>query len=67
VNCPKCGYGWSKIVDSRETPNGKRRRRECAGCGMRYNAIEIFEEDYCNIMTVVRKMKSLQKELELIP
>ena len=66
MNCPKCGYGFSKVVDSREIQNGKKRRRECAGCGTRYNAIEILEEDYQNIMMVVRKMKSLTKELEEI-
>ena len=67
MNCPKCGYGFTKVVDSRYIPNGKKRRRECAGCGTRYNAIEISEEDYHNIMAVVKKMKSVQKELELIP
>ena len=67
MNCPKCGYGFTKVVDIRDIPNGKKRRRECAGCGTRYNAIEILEEDYRNIMTVVSKMKSVQKELELIP
>ena len=66
MNCPKCGYGFTKVVDSRDIPNGKKRRRECAGCGTRYNAIEILEEDYQNIMMVVRKMKSLTKELESI-
>lgn len=66
MNCPKCGYGFSKVVDSREIQNGKKRRRECSGCGTRYNAIEILEEDYHNIMMVVRKMKSLTKELEAI-
>ena len=67
MNCPKCGYGFTKVVDSRDIPNGKKRRRECAGYGTRYNAIEILEEDYRNIMTVVEKMKSVQKELDLIP
>ena len=66
MNCPKCGYGFSKVIDSRIIDFGKKRRRECVGCGARYNAIEILEEDYQNIMMVVRKMKSLTKELESI-
>lgn len=46
MNCPKCGYGFSKAIDSRIIDFEKKRRRECVGCGARYNFVEILEEDY---------------------
>ena len=59
MNCPKCGYGWSNVIDSRPVENGKRRRRECVGCGFRYTAIEISVEEY-------KKMKKLYNEAQKI-
>lgn len=46
MNCPKCGYGCSKVIDSRPIENGKRRRHVCSGCGFRYTGIEILDEQY---------------------
>lgn len=59
MNCPKCGYGYSKIIDSRPIENGKRRRHECSGCGFRYTGIEIPNEEY-------EKMKKLYTEAQKI-
>ena len=59
MNCPKCGYGFSKIIDSRPNESGTRRRHECGGCGFRYTGIEIFFEDF-------RKMNKLYRFAEKI-
>ena len=61
MNCPKCGYGYSKVVDSRVIQNGKKRRRECLGCGIRYNCIEISEMDF-NKLT--KRFDQIKKALE---
>ena len=39
MRCPSCGYGESKVVDSRPADDGAsiRRRRECLECGNRSN------------------------------
>ena len=38
--CPECGDG-SKIIDSRQRPHFRRRRRECHGCEYRWTTYEV--------------------------
>ena len=42
VRCPFCRQGDSRVVDSRETPDGDaiRRRRSCPECGRRFTTVE---------------------------
>ena len=40
LNCPFCSHVDSKVIDSRDSGDGIRRRRECAGCGRRYTTYE---------------------------
>ncbi|AOY77417.1 transcriptional regulator NrdR [Clostridium formicaceticum] len=46
MNCPFCGDGESKVVDSRPTEEGQsiRRRRECISCSRRFTTYEKIEE-----------------------
>lgn len=46
MQCPKCHYTSSKVIDSRPTDEGRsiRRRRECLECGFRYNTYERVEQ-----------------------
>lgn len=64
MNCPKCGYGYSKIIDSRPTENGKRRRHECGGCGFRYTGIEISAEKYRKMNKLYRLAEKITKDVE---
>jgi transcriptional repressor NrdR len=43
VNCPFCGYNDSKVIDSRDTSDGVRRRRQCLQCDMRFTTYERLE------------------------
>ncbi len=43
MECPFCGHGESRVVDSRPTVGGVRRRRECVGCGRRFTTMERVE------------------------
>ncbi|MEY7999540.1 transcriptional regulator NrdR [Clostridium sp. Mt-5] len=45
MKCPYCGYGESKVVDSRSTDDDMaiRRRRECLNCNKRYTTYEKIE------------------------
>lgn len=45
MNCPFCNYTDTKVVDSRETGDGKitRRRRECEKCQTRFSTYEEVE------------------------
>lgn len=38
--CPFCGHDDSKVIDSRDSGDGIRRRRECLRCGLRYTTYE---------------------------
>ena len=40
MNCPFCGHEESRVIDSRESPDGIRRRRECARCELRFTTYE---------------------------
>jgi transcriptional repressor NrdR len=45
VNCPFCNFTDTKVIDSRETNEGKitRRRRECEKCQARFSTYEEVE------------------------
>jgi transcriptional repressor NrdR len=40
MKCPYCGKTDLKVLDSRDTDEGIRRRRQCLGCGRRFTTIE---------------------------
>ncbi|MBI5656497.1 MAG: transcriptional repressor NrdR [Geobacter sp.] len=46
MKCPFCGFGDSKVVDSRPDKGGAtiRRRRECESCSRRFTTHERVEE-----------------------
>jgi len=45
MNCPFCNFNDTKVVDSRDTNDGKitRRRRECLKCKARFSTYEEVE------------------------
>ena len=59
MKCPYCGYGESRVIDSRPTEDDEkiRRRRECLSCGRRFTTYEIVES---TPLMVVKKDKSRQ-------
>lgn len=46
MKCPFCGHLEDKVVDSRESEDGRaiRRRRECLSCSRRFTTYEHIEE-----------------------
>ncbi len=40
MHCPYCGYSDTKVIDSRDSDEGIRRRRECLACGERFTTFE---------------------------
>ncbi len=57
--CPFCGHGDTKVVDSRDTSDGRaiRRRRECEKCQARFST---YEEIEILKLTVVKRDGSRQ-------
>lgn len=45
MQCPKCNYNGSRVVDSRPADDNRaiRRRRECEECGFRFTTFERIE------------------------
>jgi transcriptional repressor NrdR len=52
--CPFCGHSETKVIDSRDTNDGKavRRRRECEKCQARFST---YEEVEILRLTVIKK------------
>ena len=44
MHCPKCNNDDSKVIESRDTGDSVRRRRECLKCGSRYTTYERIEK-----------------------
>lgn len=46
MQCPKCKYNGSRVIDSRPADDGRsiRRRRECEDCGYRFTTFERLEK-----------------------
>ncbi len=44
MQCPYCGNGDSRVVDTRATGESIRRRRECQSCGKRFTTYEQISE-----------------------
>ena len=63
MNCPNCGYAFSRVVDSRNICNGKKRRRECVGCGERYNCIEVSEAEYRKMKDAILIIKKTMEDI----
>ena len=45
MRCPRCNHNNSRVIDSRQTDDGRaiRRRRECESCGFRFTTFERIE------------------------
>jgi len=59
MTCPFCGHSETKVVDSRDTNDGKaiRRRRECEKCQARFST---YEEMEIMKLTVIKRDGSKQ-------
>jgi transcriptional repressor NrdR len=40
MNCPYCGGGKTRVIDTSRDARGVRRRRECQSCDQRFNTVE---------------------------
>ena len=54
MRCPYCGHDDSKVIDSRSTDEGIRRRRECLECKERFTTYERVDT---SSITIVKKDK----------
>ena len=52
MSCPYCNYNSSKVIDSRESGDGIRRRRECLRCSLRFTT---YEQVQSRVLLVVKR------------
>ena len=52
MNCPACNNKSTKVIESRESSNSVRRRRECISCNERFTT---YEKIHITSITVVKR------------
>jgi len=62
-NCPQCKEPGLRVIESRKTSHGTRRRKECECCGIRFTTHEVsadfYEEAQQNLILVSKLYKLL--------
>ena len=61
MNCPHCGFNDSKVLDSRESTEGIRRRRECLSCGTRFTTYERIQQSNVFVIKKDKRREPFQK------
>lgn len=59
MNCPKCDYGYGRVLDARKRGVAKWRRRACSRCGHVFTTYEMHENDYRKI----KQLSNIAKQL----
>jgi len=62
VKCPHCGYSDSKVLDSRDTADGIRRRRQCLNCTQRFTTHEKVQRTTLFVIKKDRRREPFQKD-----
>lgn len=58
VPCPFCGSKKGKVLDSRSSRYGKRRKKECLSCGGRFVTYELA---FTNVKDAHQTLEPLQE------
>lgn len=62
IKCPYCGELKNLNLETRNTGNGRvRRRRECCGCGRKFTTYEVFVEEIKNEMAFMKGKRGPKK------
>jgi transcriptional repressor NrdR len=62
MKCPYCGHMASKVIDSRTSDDGVRRRRECQACNERYTTYEQFQRSVVMVIKKDGRREEFQRE-----
>jgi len=46
IDCKYCDSQNTKVIDTRKTKRGTRRRRECLDCGWKFSTLELLVEGF---------------------
>ncbi len=62
MKCPHCGFDDSRVLDSRDTSEGIRRRRQCLSCGTRFTTQERMQQSTLFVVKKDRRREPFQKD-----
>jgi len=65
MKCPYCSHGETKVIETRETEEYIRRRRECMRCGKRFTTYERIERSFVIIKKDRRRERYCRDKLAL--
>ena len=60
--CPFCNHSESKVIDSRDSGDGIRRRRECIMCSLRFTTYELIQSRALLVIKVDERREEFQRE-----
>ena len=66
MNCPYCGYHDSRVIDSRDTSDGIRRRRLCLSCNARFTTYERLQPAGLYVIKKDQRREEFNKDKLLI-
>lgn len=62
MNCPYCGHHDSKVIDSRDSIDGIRRRRQCLECNTRFTTYERLQHTSVYVIKKDQRREEFNKE-----
>ncbi len=62
MNCPYCGHHDSRVIDSRDTNDGIRRRRLCLNCDARFTTYERLQPASLYVIKKDRRREEFNKD-----
>ena len=62
MHCPFCNHSDSKVIDSRESGGGIRRRRECAKCSLRFTTYEQVQSRTLLVVKTDERREGFERE-----
>ena len=62
MNCPYCGHNDSKVIDSRDTTDGIRRRRQCLNCNARFTTYERLQPNGLYVIKKDQRREEFNKD-----
>jgi len=62
MKCPYCDYPDSRVIDSRESSEGIRRRRQCISCSQRFTTYERLQPVVLYVVKKDQRREEFSKE-----
>ncbi|MDD2472222.1 MAG: transcriptional regulator NrdR [Dehalococcoidales bacterium] len=62
MKCPYCDYPDSRVIDSRESSEGIRRRRQCINCNQRFTTYERLQPVLLYVVKKDQRREEFSKE-----